>query len=216
MTVTYVNQSTGVTAGGTTVSFSYNTAAGTNHGLFIGAMNFAGIAISSATHNSVAMTNAATSGSLKAFVLAGQAEGSQTVAFTLSSYSASGVRYTASDWTDVNQSTPSGTPVTNSGSGTSTATTGSVTVPSGGAAVGYVFHDYITTLTNTVGTETGQTLNGGGSGLGGSRSGSTVNFTWTTAHNGAFNAIGLPINSATGGGSSIAAVSNYYSMMRAA
>lgn len=192
MAVTYVG-----TGGGnglnTTINFSYTVGAGTNRLLMFGALS--GSVINSASYNSVSMTQVASmnGGNVKAFALTGPASGSNTLSVTLSAYDI--LRWRADDFTDVDQTTPTGTAVTNSG--TSTApTTGSVAISGGGAVWGYANHLYSSALTATAGTLAGASTGTGTSWASSYRT-TTGALSWSASQSASWVAIGVPLVSAT-------------------
>jgi len=175
----------------TTINFSYTVGSGTNRLLMLGAWSAS--TINSASYNSVSMTAVGSVGSAKAFALVAPASGSNTVSVTLSAYN--GLRWRADDYTDVDQTTPTGTAVTNTGSSSNAPTTGSVTVPANGIAWGFTHHNYSTALTASAGTLVGASTAFGSSWAVSNRT-TTGPLSWTASSGGVWDAIGVPINAA--------------------
>lgn len=198
MAVALNNSATGTTGGGTTVSFSYAVGAGSNRYLSIGCSNFGGLDISAVTYNSVACSSIYDAGAVTARVeiweLKNPASGTNTMSFTLASYDPQGAKYSVADWTGVDQTTPSGAVVVNTGNSTGPVTTGSITCPSGGAIFGIGRHTYSSAgMTISSGTSIGNTTAGSNS-LAGAYSLATGALAWTPSNSGTWRAVGIPLN----------------------
>jgi hypothetical protein len=198
MAVALNNSATGTTGGGTTVSFSYAVGSGADRYLLIGCSNFGNLDISSVTYNSVACSSVydsgAVSASMEIFGLAAPASGTNTMSFTLASYDPQGAKYSVADWTGVDQTTPVGSTVVNTGNSSGPVTTGSVTCPSNGAIFGIGRHTYSSAgMTIAAGTSIGNTTAGANS-FAGAYSLSTGALSWTPSNSGNWRAVGIPIN----------------------
>lgn len=194
MAVAFVGSAAGVTALGTTVSFSYTAGAGTDRLIVAGGHSTD--TINSATWDGVAMAavTGAANGAIKSFQLAGGATGTKTLAFSLSAYN--GVRYAAADFSGVDQTTPVGSGVNATGAA-ATVSTGSITVPSGGMAWGYGHHSYTPALTINDGALAG-VATGFGTSWAGAYRGTTGALAWNSSGGGTWVAVGFPINAAGG------------------
>lgn len=214
MAVAFNGQATNTTGGGTTVSFSYTSGSGSDRYLLVGCAQFAGLDITAVSYNSVALTNIYDAGvgtaPIELWGLVAPATGSNTLSFTMSSYDPGGVKYSTTDWTGVDQTTPVGAAVVATGSSAAPAT-GSITVPAGGAAFGIGRHQYTAAMTINQGTLTGS-LSTGGVGLAGAYRATTGDLSWTASNNFiSWRAVGVPINAAgSGGGSTLLAKLNHF------
>lgn len=117
---------------GSSISYSYTVSSGSDRLLLAASIAAAGT-VSGVTYSGAALS--ATGGGTLKWYLTGPATGANTLTFTYSNgYAQPAVA--ASDYTGVDQTTPLGTLVNNSGTGNTTST-GSVTCPANGLVVGY-------------------------------------------------------------------------------
>ena len=192
MAVTFDTSDARNVGGGTTVSFSY-TVTGSNTLLFTGVTQ----AVTSITYNGAALSSIGTSGSLNVFSKTGPSTGSNTLSFSFSSYSGSHYAVTGS-FAGVDQTTPLGTVVTNSGS-SSAPSTGSITCPASGAIYGQFFHNYSTaTPTVTSGIAAGL-ITSFTQTYGGAYDTSTKALSWSVNKSGSWWTVGVPINQVSAG-----------------
>ena len=128
-----------------------------------------------------------------------------------------------SSWTDVDQTTPNGTVATAATPGASSPSSLSATASAGGVVLDFLHRRQVaSSLTpdasqTRVGTEVSAVVGTSGSSY---KAGSgSVAMVWTHASGGGISTthMAVPVNAASsGGGSSIAPISNYYRMMRSA
>lgn len=223
MSLTLVNAMTPVILTGGTSPRTTTFDAGTmTNGLLLIAITTQDVddSVTAVTWNGVSMTalGVANSGQINSVYLFGLVSpdnGSQTISITYSgdgtfagtvwgaSYSASG--------------TPTlGTPVTNSGTGT-TASTGSVTCPSGGDVAAVMHHNFSSTDPTLTSSGTSDlATRASNKPYAVAHHNATLDFTWgTLSSSQLWGAIGVPISYGGGGGSSIPAIFNHYRKLRA-
>lgn len=126
-------------AGSGSLTISYTSGSGSNRLLLFGwAMDLGG-SVTAVTYNGTSMSSvlayapAIDLESAGAYQLVAPATGANNLGITLTSYRS--LVYSPSDWSGVDQTTPTSAGTTDTGTGTS-ATSSSNTVPSGGAAWG--------------------------------------------------------------------------------
>lgn len=142
------------TSSGTNVSFSYTSSGGADRLLLAQTkLNGAGQA-NSGTYAGAALSVVDTTGSVRMFSKTAPATGANTLAFALSTYG--NLFVNAANFTGVDQTTPLGAAVTNSGA-SSAPNSGSVTCPANGMVFGGVGTNY---TTSAPGAGSGTTLAG--------------------------------------------------------
>lgn len=188
-------------AGSPTVSFSYTTTASANRVLLAASHNNGGGAtVTAVTYNTVGLTNVGTTTGMILWRLTAPSSGANTLSFSVSLYD--GVLVAASTWSSVDQTTPLGTVVTNSGN-SATSSTGSITCPASGAIFGAQFSNYTSAPAPTInsGTLRGSARNAGsGWTIAGASDSVTGTLAWNLASSNNWEAIGVPINDVAGGG----------------
>lgn len=196
MAVAINSNSVAVRGAGTSVSFSYACSSGANRLFLCGTRTTSGQTFDSGTYAGSALTNRTNSGVLKTWSITAPATGSNTVSFTMSAYS-TGNHVGIADFTGVDQTTPLGT--ASSATGTSgTASTASITCPSGGMNWGIEANDYVSSGTPTAGS--GTTLAGafregsGGTGMAGGYRSNTGAINLVPGGAPAWRIVGYPIN----------------------
>lgn len=187
-------------AAATNPSTTFDAGSGSNRLLVVITRDPTGVVCSGVSYGGVSLTYGGAIGTyLTWWYLVAPATGSNTLAFT-SAYCLLG--YEASTWSDADQTTPVGTAVTATGNSTTPAT-GSVTVPTNGAAVGGFYHHYSSGAPSiTSGTALDGFINGNGRTWGHGYRTSTGSLAWSTAYAYDWEAVGIPINVAGGGGGS--------------
>jgi hypothetical protein len=199
MAVTLVASSSIQQSNGTSITFAYTTGSGSDRLLVLGTNSISGV-VNSASYGGVAMTAAASVGTIKTWTLVAPASGNNNFTVVLNTYN--DLSRAASDWIDVDQSTPTGTAVTATGS-SGTASSGSVTCPSNGAIHGWHYNNYTTSgsFTPNSGTTILAALRNGGGGQGYSHSYRTATGTVdiTLPSSASWQIIGLPLNAVAGG-----------------
>jgi len=192
-------------ANGSTISMSYTCSSGADRLLLVNTLE-AGNTTNSGTYAGAALTSVGSVsavGSFKMWAKTAPATGSNTLSFVLSSYGSGIVN--VSDWTGVDQTTPLGTPISNTGTSAAPAS-GSITVPANGAAFGTSYGSYNSTGTPTAGAST--TLVGGvrssGHPIAGGYITATGNINWNIAQSTAWGAYSVPINPVSAGAAFLA------------
>lgn len=142
MAVAFNNGETRYSNPGTTISWAYSCSAGSNR-LLLSQTSGNGVTVNSGTYAAAALTNAGSTNVLTMWRKIAPTTGSNTLSFTLSSYSR--CHASTSDWTGVDQTTPLGTKVGNTATNASPST-GSITCPGDGAIFGSVFSGYCTAI----------------------------------------------------------------------
>ena len=196
MAVAYVGQAIAVAGANTTISFTYTSGSGSDR-LLIAGGKAPSESISSVSYAGAALTSGATAVARAGiFYKAGQATGGNTLSFVLSGYDT--FLYSVADFTGADQTTPVGTGVTASGTGTAVST-GSVTVPTDGMSWGFGHHAYASVnMTIVSGTLTCAASGTGGRRIAGAYSASTGALAWTANASYAWEALALPINAVAG------------------
>ena len=193
MAVAFNVSDTRQTVAGNTVSFAYSCSAGSNR-LLLSQTRSSAVSVSSGTYAGAALTNVGSVGGIIMWRKIAPATGSNTLAFTLSSYGRT--HASTSDWTGVDQTTPLGTAVTATGTSVTPATA-SVTCPTDGAIFGGEYSAYTTAGAPTAGA--GTTLEGaeregaGGTTKAGGRRSTTGTISFSIASSAAWEAQAFPI-----------------------
>ncbi len=214
MAVTPNNSNSRNTSNGTTVSFSYTSNSGSDRFLQAQTEDIGGATVNSGTYAGAALAGAGSSGVMKFWGKTAPATGANTLAFTLSSYG--NTRVHTSDWSDVDQTTPNGTPVFTSGSSAAPAVTG-LSFTANGALWGKVSIGYLggspvigAGSGTTIGSQfafsgraaaTGYRLNSG-------------DLNWTSTGSTAWTAAGIPILPTSGGGGFVPSQFYYNSLIQ--
>lgn len=205
MAATVVNhveqRSSGGGGGGTDHSVSFNVGSLTDGALFMGFRATDAGDISAVQFNGDAATYIGIVSGLEYWVLVNPDQGSAyNVTWTGPAFI--NCHYAFSSWSGVDQTTPNGTPVTATGT-SGTPSTGSVTCPANGAVLGILRHLYSgSDATNTAGTQIGTYRDGPGVTIAHAYRTSTGAVSWGNLENYAWEAVGIPINAAGGGGGS--------------
>lgn len=162
MAVALNNSDTRLTSSGNTVSFSYTSSAGADRLLLVQSEDYGGIAVAAVSYAGTSLSLVGSTGTLNMWQLVAPASGTNTLSFTLASYSH--CLPSTSDWTGVDQTTPLGTLVTASGAST-TPSSGSAVCPTNGAIYGGMGSAYSTAApTAGSGTTLAGSVRDGGSG----------------------------------------------------
>jgi hypothetical protein len=200
MPVTLVNHAVQrVTPTATACSVSFNVGTLTDGVLIVGIRPVDGTAPTAVQFNGSSMTSIGSVGNLHYFRLVAPTQGgAYNVTWTISTNV--NCHYAFSSWSGVDQATPIGTPVTATGN-SATPSTGSVTCPSNGAVLGILRHFYSgTAISTTAGTSIGTYQDGNGVHIAHAYRTSTGAVSWGNLENYAYDAAGLPLNSASAGG----------------
>lgn len=203
MAVAINNPVTQDTSSGTSVSFSYTSSSGSDRVLLAQSRSNAGT-VTACTYAGASLTALNTTGSLITWLRIAPATGSNTLAFTISSYGS--VQASVANFTGADQTTPTGTAVT--AAGTSTApSSGSVTCPTNGIVWGGQTSDYTTSGAPTMGsgvTSGGSIRNasGGHTKSAGYRE-NTGPISFTLSSSSAWNVQAYPINPVAAAASSV-------------
>lgn len=200
MTVTLNNSQGNVTVTGTSINISYASGSGADRLLLLQTTNWVADYVTAATYNGSSLTLQDNNSGQKLWSLVAPSPGTNTLNLSVSTYSS--VAYEASDWENVDQTTPVGTVVKASGTSSSPATA-SITCPSGGAIFGGEFSGYNTSGSVTAGsgttlTHSGRNPSNGYTAAGGYRA-NTGTISFSTPSSAAWRAQGVPINAASGG-----------------
>ena len=197
------------TSGGTTVSFSYTSSSGSDR-LLLTRANKSSLSgtVNSATYAGASLTNNDTLGIATFWHKAGQATGANTLSFVLSAYDDAIVN--TADFTGVDGTTPLGTAVTATGSGTAPATA-SITCPTDGGIWGSTWTGYLGGSA-TASAGSGSTLAGSVKFSGRIYAGAyrldTGTLSFSLSDSGTWSILGLPINPVSGGAPTAALTGN--------
>jgi hypothetical protein len=199
------NNSTDVatsTGSGTSVSFSYTSSSGTDRLLLAGTREATGKVVSAVTYAGASLTNVGSTGGIIIWDKIAPATGANTAVFTTPAYS--NILTALADFTGVDQTTPLGTQVANSGTSAAPAT-GSITVPANGMSYGLAYQAYTvstalmiagtnTTLASAVTSASTHAKSAGG------YSATTGTLNWNAPASAAWETLGFPINAVASGG----------------
>lgn len=204
---------------GTSFTFSYAITSGVNSELLLGVF-LNGVTtnnVTGATFNATAMANLGfkatltNTNTLSVWGLKGQS-GTHNVVVSISPSNPE-VQILVNSWTGVDQTTPTGTVVSNNGTGTAMSVNGG-SVPANGVMVGFAIHSYShTTLTQgqTATNVSGDSAPNIGLQIISNYSASVGTLTYTAGNSYGWAAIAIPLNAA--GGSSVNTKGNFFLLL---